>query len=157
MTCIRSSEHGSVKPRSRAPTRELHSNKSSVSQTRTSVRNTCEAEIQEEYARQHEMQRVTHANAWMTRNTLFSLSHATSVHECANSPYHWNRDRSRMSDMRTVHHNCVSHCRLNTSTANTGIAFSQRIRHFTSVLSITQLRHSQRIRHFASALLVIRE
>ena len=57
MTCIRSSEHGSVKPRSRAPTRELHSNKLSVSQTRTSVRSACEAEIQEEYARQHEMQR----------------------------------------------------------------------------------------------------
>ena len=78
-----------------------------------------------------------------------------SVHKCANSPKHWNRDRSRMSDMRTVHHNYLSHCRLNTSTTDIGIAFSQRIRHFTNVLSITQLRHSQRIKHFTSALLVI--
>ena len=45
------------------------------------------------------------------------------------------------------------HCRLNTSTADIGIAFSQRIKHFASALSIIQLRHSQRInRHFTSVL-----
>ena len=43
-----------------------------------------------------------------------------------------------MFDMRTVHHKYLSHCRLNPSTVNIRIAFSQRIRHFTSVLSKTQ-------------------